>query len=125
MKVTRCAVLLVALALALPGVAHAQGAGDNQYQDPFAGKQGSSKKTGSSRGSSGSGSSSSGTSSGSSGSSSGSSSGDFSNSPPPTQSGTSARIPRTGAEPFTVALLGAGLVLAGVGLRLRVRRPVA
>jgi hypothetical protein len=123
MKVTRCAVLLVALALALPGVAHAQGAGDNQYQDPFAGKQGSSKKTGSSRGSSGS--SSSGTSSGSSGSSSGSSSGDFSNSPPPTQSGTSARIPRTGAEPFTVALLGVGLVLAGVGLRLRVRRPVA
>jgi hypothetical protein len=123
MKVTRCAVLLVALALALPGVAHAQGAGDNQYQDPFAGKQGSSKKTGSSRGSSGS--SSSGTSSGSSGSSSGRSSGDFSNSPPPTQSGTSARIPRTGAEPFTVALLGVGLVLAGVGLRLRVRRPVA
>jgi hypothetical protein len=119
MKVTRCAVLLVALALALPGVAHAQGAGDNQYQDPFAGKQGSSKKTGSSRGSSGSSSSGS-----SSGSSTGSSSGKFSDSPPPMQRG-SARVPRTGAEPFTVALLGAGLVLAGVGLRLRVRRPVA
>src|SRR5437879_3718548 len=40
MKAPRFAMLLVALVLALSGVAHAQGAGDNQYQDPFAGKGG-------------------------------------------------------------------------------------
>jgi hypothetical protein len=125
MKAPRFAMLLVALVLALSGVAHAQGAGDNQYQDPFAGKGGGGQtKGGGGSGSSGSSSGSSSSSSGSSSSSSGSSSQQFSGSPPGMSSSASGRIPRTGAEPITVALLGMGLVLAGVGLRLRVRRPV-
>ena len=128
----RWAVLLVALVLALPATALAQGAGDNQYQDPFSGQGGSNRSSsgsgsrGSGSGSS-SGSSSSGSSSGSSSSSSGSSSsssGDsqLSGSPPAGQAGRT--LPATGGQPVTLALLGAGLLLAGVGVRLRLRKPV-
>lgn len=53
-RALRIAVLLTSLALAVPGVALAQnGAGDEQYQDPF-GSQQSGSSTGSGSGSSGS-----------------------------------------------------------------------
>jgi LPXTG-motif cell wall-anchored protein len=59
----------------------------------------------------------------------------FTNVPPGTPGPTEAeaarggsgngRLPATGAEPGLLALAGAGLLLAGVGLRLRVPRPGA
>lgn len=130
---SRWAVLVVALVLALPGTALAQGAGDNQYQDPFSGQNGSGHSGSGSHSSSGSSSSgSSSSSSSSSGSSSsgssGSGSGDaqLSGSPPGMSSASQGgrTLPATGGQPITLGLLGAGLLLAGVGLRLRLRRPV-
>ena len=109
----RIAALAAALSLALPAGALAQGAGDNQYQDPFAGED------------SGSGSGSGGGAEGTTGN------GSLSNSPPSGQqlasqrSTPSGELPRTGADPGLVALLGAGLILTGAGLRVRVRRPIA
>jgi hypothetical protein len=40
-----------------------------------------------------------------------------------TSAGT-GRLARTGGEPLPLAALGAGLLLAGIGLRLRLRRPL-
>jgi LPXTG-motif cell wall-anchored protein len=115
----RIAALAAALSLALPAGALAQGAGDNQYQDPFAGED------------SGSGSGSGGGSGGGGGAEGTSGNGSLSNSPPAgeslasQQSTSSGELPRTGADPGLVALLGAGLILTGAGLRVRVRRPIA
>ena len=116
--------LLMAAALTLPAVpAHAQGAGDDQYQDPFG-------------------------AGGSSGSSSKSSAAaprrevaqtqtqpGLSQAPPASAPSTAApsptpaapaaaapaagALPRTGMEIPGVALLGVGLLASGVGLRLR------
>src|SRR3954464_3609315 len=111
----RIAVLAAALSLSFPAGALAQGAGDNQYQDPFAGEDAGS----------GSGSGGGGGAEGTSGN------GSLSNSPPAgeqlasQQSTSSGQLPRTGADPGLVALLGAGLILTGAGLRVRVRRPIA
>jgi LPXTG-motif cell wall-anchored protein len=111
----RIAALAAALSLALPAGALAQGAGDNQYQDPFAGENSGS----------GSGSGSGGGGEGTTGN------GSLSNSPPSgeqlasQQSTSSGELPRTGADPGLIALLGAGLILTGAGLRVRVRRPIA
>jgi hypothetical protein len=33
-------------------------------------------------------------------------------------------LPATGGQPLPLGMLGVGLLLAGVGLRLRLRRPV-
>jgi LPXTG-motif cell wall-anchored protein len=113
----RIAALAAALSLSLPAGALAQGAGDNQYQDPFAGEDSGSG--------SGSGSGGGGGAEGTSGN------GSLSNSPPAgeqlasQQSTSSGELPRTGADPGLVALLGAGLILTGAGLRVRVRRPIA
>ena len=119
--IRRLAALAAVCALAVPSSAFAQSAGDNQYQDPLGGSQGSSgasqgsgSGSSSTTGSSSSGSSSSGQATGSAGSASGSAS----------ASASGRQLPRTGGEPFTIALLGGGLLLAGVGLRLRVRRPL-
>jgi LPXTG-motif cell wall-anchored protein len=107
----RIAALAAALSLALPAGALAQGAGDNQYQDPFAGENSGSGGGGGAEGTTGNGS--------------------LSNSPPSgeqlasQQSTSSGELPRTGADPGLVALLGAGLILTGAGLRVRVRRPIA
>jgi LPXTG-motif cell wall-anchored protein len=115
----RIAALAAALSLALPAGALAQGAGDNQYQDPFAGED------------SGSGSGSGGGGGGGGGAEGTSGNGSLSNSPPAgeslasQQSTSSGELPRTGADPGLVALLGAGLILTGAGLRVRVRRPIA
>ena len=40
---------------------------------------------------------------------------------PPAAAATGDQLPRTGGEPAAVGLLGVSLVLAGVGLRLRLR----
>ena len=96
------AVLALAAALAFPAVAVAQSAGDNQYEDPFGGKGSSGSSQSSSGSSSGSGSSGSG-----GGGSPGSASGQ--------------QLARTGSETWLVALAGGGLLLTGVGLRLRLR----
>jgi LPXTG-motif cell wall-anchored protein len=143
-----CRRIVVLLVVALLGAAvpvtaaHAQGAGDQQYEDPFGGS-GSSGSSGS--GSSGrSGSSGSGDSgaqpltqapqtsgSGSSGSrSSGSGSGSGSGSAAPSTSGTatapaaatpqaSGTLPNTGLDARVLVLAGVVLVVAGLGLRLR------
>src|SRR4051812_1356855 len=98
----RIAALVAALSLSLPAGALAQGAGDNQYQDPFAGEDSGSG--------SGSGPGGGGGAEGSSGN------GSLSSSPPAgeqlaSQSSTSSgELPRTGADPGLVALLGAGLI---------------
>lgn len=126
---------LLALAIAAPA-AVAQSAGDNQYQDPFGpGSTNPSTQTHAQTGSSGSansGSTTSGSSNTSSGSSSGSgSSGSGSNpvgSTPswsPTMPGATAsasgQLPRTGTDARGLALLGFGVLLAGVGLRRALR----
>jgi hypothetical protein len=124
-------VACLALILALPGTALAQGAGDNQYQDPFGVYQGGGSQKQASSGSGSHGSSSQGAGSSSSGSSSSGSSttaGQVTGSTPgasmPASPATSGRLPATGGEPLALAALGAGLLLAGVGLRLRLRRPL-
>ena len=117
MSARRLATLtLAALALAAPSSALAQGAGDEQYTDPFGTQQGDSGSGG-----------------GSSPSSGGSDQAPApASAPAPAPSGASAptssaaapesaSLPRTGADATLVALLGAGLILTGVGLRMRVR----
>jgi hypothetical protein len=103
----RIAALAAVLALAAPAGAWAQGAGDTQYEDPFAGENG-------------------GNGGGGSGSGNGANS-KLSSTAPGSQGGAegSQRLPRTGADPGLVALLGAGFLLTGAGLRVRVRRPIA
>ena len=127
----RLATLLAALLLAFPAAAFAQGAGDDQYQDPF-GDEPSQNDSGSGSGSDGglsdeppvSGGGSSGSGSGSSGS--GSSGGGTA---PSTSTATTAQatgqLPNTGSEPLLLMGLGAAFVLTGVGLRLRTIDPDA
>lgn len=142
MRVSRRLVPLLACAViaGTPAVAQAQGgAGDDQYQDPFGGSGGGGASGGGSNGSSGSNAGSSGsTSSGSAAQGSGSSAPEVTQEPgagssssasspaPATSSATSSgavtrsELPRTGLDVPAVALIGVGLVAAGVGLRLRV-----
>jgi LPXTG-motif cell wall-anchored protein len=145
MRVPRRLLPLLACALiaGTPAVAHAQGgAGDDQYQDPFGGSNsggGGSTNSGSGSGSESGGDSSSG-STGAAAQDSGSapeltqdpdlgtSSSSTAAAPaaPATSSATSSadatrsELPRTGFDAPVVALLGIGLLAAGVGLRLRV-----
>ena len=111
----RIAALAAALSLALPAGALAQGAGDNQYQDPFAGEDSGS----------GSGSGGGGGAEGTNGNGSPSNSTASGEQLASQSSTSSGQLPRTGADPGLVALLGAGLILTGAGLRVRVRRPIA
>jgi LPXTG-motif cell wall-anchored protein len=118
--------LAVALLVFVPAVAHAQpasspsahaaqGAGDDQYSDPF---------TGSDQGSSDSGSN------GSSGSPSGSSDAGSAPAPaaaapassaaPTTAAAPGDELPRTGLDAGALALAGGALLLGGVALRRRV-----
>jgi hypothetical protein len=139
MRMTRngCAAVAATIVLgAFPALARA-GAADNQYQDPFAGEEGGSQNQsggggggggsgggGSGGGGSGGGGSGGGGSGGGGGSSQGSSPSRFGNSPPERSAQAAGQIPRTGADAGLVALLGAGLVLTGAGLRVRLRQPV-
>jgi len=91
-----------------PAAATAQSAGDDQYDDPFAGQGGNS----------------------SSGHSSAPQQVAPTSTPAPAPAATAApaptaaaaqqdELPRTGAEPLLIAIAGLALVLAGVALRLR------
>jgi hypothetical protein len=141
----RIVVLLVAALLGLTGVggavsaAHAQGAGDQQYEDPFGGTGSGSSGSGGGSGSSGSGggsgsgsgsgqitqapqgsgSSASGTS-GSSGTSgtAGTSASAAATSTPSSPAAT-GELPRTGLDVRVLIVAGVVLVLTGAGLRLR------
>lgn len=107
--------------LVAPATAFAQGAGDQQYQDPL----------GATGGGSGSGSGSAGTSRASSPSPSPAPS-PSSSSPTRTNvassshraraAASSGELPRTGGEPFIVAYLGAAMLAIGAGMRLAVPR---
>jgi hypothetical protein len=133
-RVTRLAALLAALALALPATAFAQGAGDDQYQDPFGDETAQAEPGGSGSGGAG-----------------GLSeqppvppdSGDGGSQEPapapapepapapapeeaaPAPAGTGDQLPDTGADPRGLVLVGIAFVLAGVGLRLRTVDPDA
>lgn len=115
---------LLALALAAPSVAFGQGAGDDQYQDPFGGGTAQSGNGGNAGGGlsdtppggggSGSGNSSSGKRGGHR----------TTTTPEATRSRTPAdHLPNTGSDPLMLALFGAALVMMGVGLRLRTIDP--
>ena len=126
---TRRLVCLLALILALPSAAFAQGAGDDQYQDPFAeeptaqqqqqeppdqdGGLGDEPPT-------------------DGGGSQGEGNGGESEQTPapapdpaPTPPGDPNALPRTGADPRPLVLIGAAFLLAGIGLRLRTIDPDA
>jgi LPXTG-motif cell wall-anchored protein len=137
------AACLTALLLAAPGAAWAQGAGDDQYEDPFGDTPAQSGGGGSGSGSGDSGLSpepqvpggSQGGSSGSSGSSPGSpgsAGSEGSQGGPDGEAGSAGedadeaaerRLPNTGSDPRLIAVLGAGLALVGAGLRLRTVDP--
>jgi LPXTG-motif cell wall-anchored protein len=130
-----CRRIVVLLVVALVGVggpvasAYAQGAGDQQYQDPFGNSDsGSGSGSSGSKGSSGSGSS--GNSdltplspapqtSGSGTSGSGTASGTPSGTAATTSPATTGTLPNTGLDTRVLLLAGAVLLLAGVGLRMR------
>jgi LPXTG-motif cell wall-anchored protein len=132
-----CRRIVVLLVVALLGVggpvtaAYAQGAGDQQYQDPFGNDDSGTSTTQSKPKSgsnddiaplsqapqtSGSGSGSSGTS-GTSGTSSGTAGTAASGTP--TTSATAGTLPNTGLDTRVLLLAGGVLVLLGVGLRMR------
>jgi LPXTG-motif cell wall-anchored protein len=119
-------VIAMALLVLVPAAAHAQsapvptahaaqGAGDDQYSDPFTGSDGG----GSDQGSSGSGSN------GSAGSSAGSSGSESApapaaaSSPEATPAVSSDELPRTGLDAVPLALAGGVLLVGGVALRRR------
>lgn len=138
---------LVALLLALaPSAASAQGAGDDQYQDPF-GEQPTAQQNGQDDGLSdeppgggGSddatgGSGGSGDGGGSGGNGNGDTGGNGGSTAPPnngledppvsTPREDPSALPNTGADPRPLALLGAAFFLLGLGLRLRTIDPDA
>ena len=132
----RLAILLAALFLGLPGAAFAQGAGDDQYQDPFGDEPSQSDSGGGGGSGSGGGLSDEPPVSGGGGSGSGSggsgSSGGGSGTAPSTGAEAPAAaaqdpgaLPRTGSEPLILVGLGAAFLLTGVGLRLRTIDPDA
>lgn len=132
----RLATLLAALLLAFPAAAFAQGAGDDQYQDPFGDEPARTPSTAGGDGLSdeppvggGASSGGSGGGSGSTGAPGGGSAGTGapgtapSASTPPAETGR--RLPDTGSDPRILVLLGAAMVLTGIGLRLRTIDPDA
>jgi LPXTG-motif cell wall-anchored protein len=100
-------VLIAALALAAPGTALAQSAGDEQYQDPFAGDdQGSPTATATPQPATAQAAPSA--------------------TPAPAQApvataAQTGQLPRTGNDPITPAVAGFWLLLGGVALRAKLR----
>jgi LPXTG-motif cell wall-anchored protein len=113
MSRTRLLAALLGLTLAAPSAAFAQGAGDDQYQDPFGDEQAQTQTDGGEGG--------------------------LSQTPPDTGGGgdagtpapapstgaPSAALPNTGSDARLLALLGASMLMVGVGLRLRTIDPNA
>ena len=122
---TRRLACLLALILALPSAAFAQGAGDDQYQDPFAeeptaqqdpgdGGIGDEPPTGGGNGDDGQGQGDGGT---------GGETEEPTAAPAPREDPNA--LPRTGTDPRPLVLIGAAFLLAGLGLRLRTIDPDA
>jgi LPXTG-motif cell wall-anchored protein len=113
LKAWICLLLIGAATMALPAATFAQSAGDDQYQDPLGGGNGSGSSGGSGNSGGGGGSTSPG-SSGTAGESAQSAQAHG------TASGQSNQLPRTGVPAGVLALSGATLLGAGVVLRRRV-----
>jgi LPXTG-motif cell wall-anchored protein len=113
---------LLAFALAAPSAAFAQGAGDDQYQDPLpdtpvqngGGDGGLSEAPPGGAGSGFSGSSGSGTAGGSQGTGEGA---------PADPAAQDTALPNTGSDPRVLAWIAVLFLLAGIGLRLRTIDP--
>lgn len=135
---TRRLICLLALILAVPSAAFAQGAGDDQYQDPF-GDEPAAQQDGGGGGNDdgelgdqppgdngGGGDTGSGETGGGSGSG-----GDTGTGDPGTGGDTSTTpadrnaLPNTGTDPRPLVLIGAAFLLGGIGLRLRTIDPDA
>ena len=131
----RLATLVSALVLTLPGTALAQGAGDDQYQDPFAEDTGQQQDAGTSQAvaqqqEEDGGLSESPDVGGSGESGSGSAGGSTATTPAPatTQPEAAAQgeqLPNTGSDPRLLLLFGLAFLMIGVGLRLRTIDPDA
>jgi LPXTG-motif cell wall-anchored protein len=124
--VTRSRLLacLLALSLAAPSAAFAQGAGDDQYQDPF-GDEPTQSDGGAGGGGGLSDTPPGGGTTGSGGDSTGSTGGGTTTTAPEATATTtpSDQLPNTGSDPRILALFGGAILLAGVGLRLRTIDP--
>jgi LPXTG-motif cell wall-anchored protein len=124
--VPRLATLLAVLLLAFPAAAFAQGAGDDQYQDPFGEEPAQTDDDGGGLSETPPGGGSDGGSDSSGGDTGG---GDTSGTPAPAtpapEATASNQLPNTGTDPRVLGLLGSTLLLAGVGLRLRTIDPDA
>jgi hypothetical protein len=129
---TRRLICLLALILALPSAAFAQGAGDDQYQDPFCDEPTAQQDDGG-LGDDPPGNGGSDDNGGSGGSGDSPAGGDAPQGPsgtgPETSGATSATpsdpsaLPHTGNDPRPLLLVGAAFLLGGVGLRLRTIDP--
>jgi LPXTG-motif cell wall-anchored protein len=116
----RLAACLSALLLAAPAAAFAQGAGDDQYQDPFGDQpvqnDGGSGEDGLSDeppvGGNGNGNANGGGDPGGAGD-------------PEADDPARRQLPNTGSDPRPLAALGVALLLVGAGMRLRSRDPDA
>jgi LPXTG-motif cell wall-anchored protein len=104
----RLAVLIAALALAAPGTALAQSAGDQQYQDPFAGDDQAAPTATA-------------TPQPSTAQVAPSTTSAPAQAPVATSAQASQQLPRTGDDPITPAVAGFWLLLGGVALRAKVR----
>ena len=126
---------LLALALVVPSSAFAQGAGDDQYQDPF-GDEPTQNDGGSGSGNGDDGGLSNtppGGDTGTSGASGSGSSGSTGTTPSATTTApanstataTGSALPNTGTDPRLIAVFGLAMLLFGVGIRLRTIDPDA
>ena len=113
----RTACLLAAVALALPGAAWGQSAGDEQYEDPFAPESGQTDEGGNDTGSSGGGSS----GGGGAVQPAPSEQPEAVTAPPATTSAAGQELASTGAGTGLLALGGAVLLAGGVALRVMLR----
>jgi len=108
----RLAVLIAALALAAPGTAFAQSAGDEQYQDPFGDDQAAATPTPTPTPAP----------SGSTTTPAAPAAPASTPAPAPAPAvAASQQLPRTGNDPITPAVAGFWLLLGGVALRAKVR----
>jgi LPXTG-motif cell wall-anchored protein len=140
MSRSRAIVALLALVLVLPSAVFAQGAGDDQYQDPFGDEQTQNSGGGGNGGGGGGGGGAQGRAAQDDGLSdappvSGDDSGSGNDTTPPPDSGNddarsdetaddqAKALPNTGSDPRILAYVGLIFVLVGVGLRLRTIDP--
>jgi LPXTG-motif cell wall-anchored protein len=113
-------ILVLVLALAVPGSAFGQTAGDDQYQDPFGDSPAQSDDGGLSTTPPGGGDSG---DSGSSGSAPETAAPAPETSAAPTAAAESGTLPNTGSDARLLALLAVSMLMVGVGLRLRTIDP--